>query len=112
MSVRRDGGKKRFEVLANGLPQEHAYDVFYRHALALNHARDRLAFGSTTGSLWASEDQGGSWTYITQTLPTVYAPAFDRAGVAGVTTEASQIMRPRPQIKPACRAEALRGSLT
>ena len=29
----RDGGKT-FEVLSNGLPQSHAYDVVYRHALA------------------------------------------------------------------------------
>ena len=34
----RDGGKT-FEVLTKGLPQSHAYDVVYRHALALD--RDR-----------------------------------------------------------------------
>jgi hypothetical protein len=40
----RDGGKS-FDVLTKGLPQSHAYDVVYRHALALDEAGDRLAFG-------------------------------------------------------------------
>ena len=40
----RDGGKN-FDVLTAGLPQSHAYDVVYRHALALDRSGDRLAFG-------------------------------------------------------------------
>jgi hypothetical protein len=71
----RDGGK-RFEALSKGLPQSHAYDVVYRHALALDETGDRLAFGSTTGGLWVSEDQGDSWTEVTHTLPPVYAVQF------------------------------------
>jgi hypothetical protein len=51
----RDGGKSS-EVLSK--PQSHAYDVVYRHALALDERGERLAFGSTTGG---SEDQGDSW---------------------------------------------------
>ena len=46
----RDGGRT-FEVLRNGLPQEHAYDLTFRHALDIDDTGDRLAFGSTTGSL-------------------------------------------------------------
>jgi hypothetical protein len=60
----RDGGKS-FDVLTKGLPQSHAYDVVYRHALALDEAGDRLAFGSTTGGLWVSDDQGDSWACVT-----------------------------------------------
>jgi hypothetical protein len=71
----RDGGRS-FEVLAEGLPQSHAYDVVYRHALALDEAGERLAFGSTTGGLWVSEDQGDSWTCVTHTLPPIYAVRF------------------------------------
>ena len=71
----RDGGRS-FEMLTKGLPQSHAYDVIYRHALALDQTGDRLAMGSTTGGLWVSEDQGGSWTEITHTLPPVYAVRF------------------------------------
>ena len=71
----RDGGKG-FETLTNGLPQSHAYDVVYRHALALDRSGERLAFGSTTGGLWISEDQGDSWACVTHTLPPVYAVRF------------------------------------
>jgi hypothetical protein len=71
----RDGGKS-FETLSKGLPQTHAYDVVYRHALALDEEGTRLAFGSTTGGLWVSENQGDSWTEVTHTLPPVYAVAF------------------------------------
>jgi len=71
----RDGGKT-FDVLTKGLPQSHAYDVVYRHALALDEGGERLAFGSTTGGLWVSEDQGDSWACVTHTLPPVYAVRF------------------------------------
>jgi hypothetical protein len=71
----RNGGKS-FEVLRKGLPQVHAYDVVYRHALALDETGDRLAMGSTTGGLWISEDQGDSWTGVTHTLPPIHAVRF------------------------------------
>jgi hypothetical protein len=71
----RDGGKS-FDILTNGLPQSHAYDVVYRHALALDLDGNGLAFGSTTGGLWVSEDQGESWVCVTHTLPPVYAVQF------------------------------------
>jgi ligand-binding sensor domain-containing protein len=71
----RDGGRS-FDVLTDGLPQSHAYDVVYRHALALDPAGERLAFGSTTGGLWVSENQGDRWTCVSHTLPPVYAVTF------------------------------------
>jgi hypothetical protein len=71
----RDGGTS-FEVLSKGLPQQHAYDVVYRHALAIDETGDRLAFGSTTGGLWVSEDQGDSWSGVTHTLPPIHAVRF------------------------------------
>jgi hypothetical protein len=71
----RDGGK-HFDILTEGLPQSHAYDVVYRHALAIDGTGNRLAFGSTTGGLWISEDQGDSWANITHTLPPIYAVRF------------------------------------
>ena len=75
VSRTRDAGKS-FDVLTHGLPQMHAYDVVYRHALALDAAGERLAFGSTTGGVWVSEDQGDSWTCVSHTLPPVYAVRF------------------------------------
>jgi hypothetical protein len=38
--------------------------------------RGRLAFGSTTGGLWLSEDQGDRWTSISHTLPPIHAVTF------------------------------------
>lgn len=71
----RDGGQS-FEVLSDGLPQEHSYDLIYRHSLDVDDSGDRLAFGSTTGSLWVSEDQGDRWECVSNYLPPVYCVRF------------------------------------
>jgi hypothetical protein len=71
----RDGGAS-FEVLRTGLPQEHAYDLVYRHALDVDDSGATLAFGSTTGSLWISEDQGERWQQISAHLPPIYCVRF------------------------------------
>jgi hypothetical protein len=71
----RDGGKS-FDVLRNGLPQHNAYDLVLRHALAVDAGGDCLAFGSTTGGVWLSEDQGDRWTMLDARLPPVYAVTF------------------------------------
>lgn len=71
----RDGGKT-FDVLRDGLPQDHAYDLIYRHALAIDDSGDRLGFASTTGSLWVSENQGDRWSLITAHLPPAYCVRF------------------------------------
>jgi photosystem II stability/assembly factor-like uncharacterized protein len=70
-----DGGKS-WEVLREGLPQEHAYDITLRHALDVDATGERLAFGSTTGSLWVSENGGDSWSHVSAHLPPVYAVRF------------------------------------
>lgn len=70
-----DGGRG-FGVLNRGLPAEHAYDLVYRHGLAVDGTGERLAFGSTTGGLWVSEDGGESWTMVTHTLPPIHAVRF------------------------------------
>ena len=71
----RDGGKS-FDVLTRGLPQEHAYDLVFRHALDVDATGRRLVFGSTTGSLWVSEDEGDSWACVSTHLPPVYCARF------------------------------------
>lgn len=71
----RDGGRT-FAILRQGLPQAHAYDIVWRHAMDIDATGDRLAFGSTTGSLWVSEDQGDSWTCVSQHLPPVHCVRF------------------------------------
>ena len=70
-----DGGDS-FEQLTDGLPQEHAYDLVFRHALDVDETGNTLTFGSTTGSLWVSEDQGESWQCISNHLPPIYCVRF------------------------------------
>jgi hypothetical protein len=48
----------------------------YRHALDIDSSGERLAFGSTTGSVWASENGGERWTAISHHLPPVYQVLF------------------------------------
>jgi photosystem II stability/assembly factor-like uncharacterized protein len=71
----RDGARS-FEVLRNGLPQEHAYDLIYRHALAVDDTGTRLAMGSTTGHLWVTEDSGDNWTMAAGHLPPISSVRF------------------------------------
>lgn len=71
----RDGGAT-FDVLTDGLPQEHAYDLVYRHALDVDATGERLLMGSTTGNLWWSDDGGDSWSNLSHHLPPVHSVRF------------------------------------
>jgi photosystem II stability/assembly factor-like uncharacterized protein len=71
----RDGGSS-WQQLSKGLPQEHAYDLVYRHGMDLDAGGDRLAIGSTTGNLWISDDQGDSWRQLSAHLPPIYCVRF------------------------------------
>ncbi|MDP2054363.1 MAG: exo-alpha-sialidase, partial [Acidobacteriota bacterium] len=72
-----DGGRT-FETLTRGLPQAHAYDLVFRHALDVDASGKTLAFGSTTGSVWLSDDGGDSWQTVSTNLPPVYAVRFEK----------------------------------
>jgi hypothetical protein len=71
----RDGGRS-FDVLRKGLPQDHCYDLIFRHALDIDQSGNRLALGSTTGNLWVTEDGGDSFMLVSQHLPPIFAVAF------------------------------------
>jgi photosystem II stability/assembly factor-like uncharacterized protein len=73
-SVTRDGGAS-FEVLRKGLPQRDAFDIVYRHGMDISADGTRLAAGSTTGSLWTSDD-GSTWQTVSSSLPPIYAVRF------------------------------------
>jgi hypothetical protein len=62
--------------LRKGLPQQNAYDLIYRHGLAVDETGRRLAMGSTTGHLWTSEDGGDSWTLAAGNLPPIACVRF------------------------------------
>jgi photosystem II stability/assembly factor-like uncharacterized protein len=70
-----DGGAT-FETLNAGLPDEPCYDLIYRHGLDVDASGERLVFGSTTGSLWFSEDGGDSWETLSHHLPPVFIVRF------------------------------------
>lgn len=69
----QDGGQT-WEQLREGLPQERAHDVVYRHALDISG--DTLAFGSTTGNVYISENRGESWHAIGHNFPPVHSVRF------------------------------------
>lgn len=72
--ARTEDGGQSWTQLRRGLPQDGAWDVVYRHALA---NRDGIvAFGSTTGNLYVSEDRGESWSAVSHNLPPIYSVRF------------------------------------
>ena len=73
VSRTEDGGKS-WTALREGLPQENAYDIVYRHALDLDG--DTLVFGSTTGNLYLSEDGGDAWHCLGTNFPPIYSVRF------------------------------------
>ncbi|HUZ74007.1 MAG TPA: hypothetical protein VMU87_13575 [Stellaceae bacterium] len=74
--ARTNDAGRSFAVLSRGLPQRHAYDLVWRHGLAVDASGETLAFGSTSGGVWVSEDGGNSWTMIEARLPPVAAVRF------------------------------------
>lgn len=74
MVGRTEDAGKTWTHLRNGLPQENCYDIVYRHALA--NSGDTLAFGSTTGNAWVSENRGDNWSTLGNYLPPIYSVRF------------------------------------
>jgi len=71
--VTRNGGKS-WQRLDNGLPQSQAWWTVKRQAMSAD-AQDPLGlyFGTTSGELWMSRDEGRRWNRIAQHLPEIYA---------------------------------------
>jgi photosystem II stability/assembly factor-like uncharacterized protein len=71
---RTTNGGQTWQALRTGLPQAQCYDLVYRHALDLSG--DTLAFGTTTGNLYVSEDRGERWGCLSHHLPPVFSVRF------------------------------------
>ena len=57
-----------------GLPREQAWFTVKRQAMAADGADPvGLYFGTTSGEVWASDDEGASWRQIAAHLPHVYS---------------------------------------
>jgi photosystem II stability/assembly factor-like uncharacterized protein len=72
--ARTEDGGESWQHLREGLPQTAAYDVVLRHALS--SSADKLAFGSSTGNLYVSENRGDRWLTVANNLPPIYSVRF------------------------------------
>ncbi len=69
----RNGGKT-WQRQAAGFPESQAWWTVKRQAMTAD-AQDPLGlyFGTTSGELWMSRDEGARWSCIAQHLPEIYA---------------------------------------
>ena len=67
----RNGGRN-WEALARGLPQSGAYETVLRDALATDSVRPAgIYFGTRSGKLFGSANDGDSWSEIAGGLPPI-----------------------------------------
>jgi len=71
--VTRDGGQS-WHRQDSGLPPEQAWWTVKRQALCSDQSNPLgLYFGTTSGELWHSRNEGGDWQLIARHLPEIYA---------------------------------------
>ncbi len=69
----RNGGKS-WKRLAGGLPKTQAWWTVKRQAMAADGGDPvGLYFGTTSGELWMSRDEGEKWVCMARHLPEIYA---------------------------------------
>ena len=70
VQVSRDLGQS-WQQQRRGLPQEHCFDICYRHALDARD--DTVMFGSSTGNLYFSHTGGQVWHTLANHLAPIYS---------------------------------------
>ncbi len=71
----RDGGKS-WQGLTQGLPQVNAFVGVYREGMAIDPLEPAgIYFGTNTGKIYASNNEGDSWHLLADNLPPVYSIA-------------------------------------
>jgi photosystem II stability/assembly factor-like uncharacterized protein len=73
---RTEDGGQTWQSLRKGLLQKHCFDIVFRHAFDIIDST--LAFGTTTGNLYVSEDFGDNWTLISGNLPRIDVVLFTK----------------------------------
>jgi len=69
----RNGGKS-WKALNKGLPQQDAFVGVYREGMAMDSQKPAgVYFGTNTGKLFGSADEGDSWSLLADNLPPVYS---------------------------------------
>ena len=71
---RTEDGGESWETLKNGLPQDHCFDIVFRHSFAIN--KNEMVFGTTTGNLYFSENYGEDWICLSSNLARVEGVVF------------------------------------
>ena len=69
-----NNGGKSWQPIRKGLPQDHCFDIVFRHSFA--NKGPLMAFGTSTGNVFLSQDEGQSWETISSTLARVDALTF------------------------------------
>src|SRR5260370_21235186 len=89
--VTRDAGAS-WQRQDHGLPGEQAWLTVKRQAFAGDGGEPLgLYFGTTSGAIWASRDEGAEWRIIAQHLPEIYA--VETAGMIRVWVELAALLR-------------------
>lgn len=82
----RDAGAS-WQALEGGLPQRDAYECVLRDALATDgHAIAGLYFGTRSGKLFGSADEGDSWREISGALPPIVCVKAAVVGADGANS--------------------------
>jgi photosystem II stability/assembly factor-like uncharacterized protein len=69
----RDGGKS-WQALTKGLPQDNAFAGVLREGMAMDSLKPAgIYFGTNTGKIFASDDEGDSWRVLADNLPPLYS---------------------------------------
>ncbi|MGO9543870.1 MAG: WD40/YVTN/BNR-like repeat-containing protein [Rhodomicrobium sp.] len=69
----RNGGRS-WEACRSGLPQNNAFFGVLRQAMAVDlRTPAGIYFGTNTGHLYASADEGDAWSCIAENLPPIYS---------------------------------------
>ncbi len=71
---RTEDGGETWRKLTSGLPQDHCFDIVFRHAFV--RRATTMAFGTSTGNLFVSENDGDHWQHLHGFLPRIDALAF------------------------------------
>ena len=69
----RDAGKT-WQRMDSGMPESQAWWTVKRQAMTADTCDPvGLYFGTTSGELWSSRDEGKAWTCMARHLPEIYA---------------------------------------
>ena len=69
----RDGGET-WQRQSNGMPADQAWWTVKRQAMTADHQETAgLYFGTTSGELWKSRDEGRQWACLARHLPEIYS---------------------------------------